>query len=51
MVKNISNLGTILNKSEQKFINGGVTTCDQIPYPCDTGFEPNENCKCVPILV
>lgn len=28
MLKNISNLGTILNKTEQKTINGGFTIID-----------------------
>jgi hypothetical protein len=27
MLKNISNLGSILNKSEQKSINGGIASC------------------------
>ncbi|WP_272149960.1 hypothetical protein [Tenacibaculum aiptasiae] len=55
MLKNISNFGTTLNKAQQQSIlggiNGGGTTleCDQIPYPCDTGYEPNESCVCVRI--
>ncbi len=32
MLKNISNLGSVLNKSEQKNINGGSSNCT--PYKC-----------------
>ena len=33
MLKNISNLGKILNKAEQKSINGGMGNCPT--YPAD----------------
>ncbi|REH54879.1 hypothetical protein C7448_102407 [Tenacibaculum gallaicum] len=50
MLKNISNLGAVLNKQEQQFINGGIRTtkCRFLPLPCDEDHEFDENCKCVP---
>jgi len=47
MLKNISNLGAVLNKQEQQFINGGTTECRFIPYPCDEDHEFDENCRCI----
>ncbi|WP_428741321.1 hypothetical protein [Tenacibaculum sp.] len=49
MLKNISNLGSTLNKQEQQSINGGIIQCRFIPYPCDDGYEFDENCVCVPM--
>ncbi|WP_298420255.1 hypothetical protein [uncultured Kordia sp.] len=37
MLKNIENLGSVLNKAKQKAINGGVK---HRPYECDS----NEDC-------
>ncbi|WP_417784676.1 hypothetical protein [Tenacibaculum sp.] len=48
MLKNISNLGAVLNKQEQQFINGGTTECRFLPHPCDDHHEFDENCECVP---
>lgn len=48
MLKNISNLGTTLNKSEQQSINGGENPsfdCHLLPTdPCDEGYHKDENC-------
>ncbi|MDE1207150.1 hypothetical protein [Tenacibaculum larymnensis] len=48
MLKNISNLGSVLNKQEQQSINGGTTECRFLPHPCDDHHEFDENCRCVP---
>ncbi|WP_272148866.1 hypothetical protein [Tenacibaculum aiptasiae] len=44
MLKNISNLGTILNKTEQRSINGGelgiCDVCKSNELPCT----PDNNC-------
>jgi hypothetical protein len=50
MLKNISNLGSVLNKSEQQSVNGGIKTtrCINIPYPCDEDYVFDENCRCIP---
>ena len=45
MLKNISNLGSVLNKSEQQSVNGGVFIR---PYQEGYGFD--ENCRCIPEL-
>ncbi len=49
MLKNISKLGTILNKKEQKSVNGGMwtqcggaTCCRTLP----NGYELREPCHC-----
>ena len=50
MLKNISNLGTTLNKKEQKSINGGAgwqqcgpsTCCRTLP----SGYVLREPCRC-----
>ena len=55
MFKNISSLGTTLNKTEQKSINGGYggdilpdVNCQFLPVdPCDNGYHRDENCVCV----
>ncbi|WP_438710217.1 hypothetical protein ACSTS3_14095 [Aquimarina muelleri] len=51
MLKNISNLGTTLNKSEQQSINGGGHPdpyCHLLPIePCENGYRRDENCLCV----
>ncbi|WP_299120460.1 hypothetical protein [uncultured Tenacibaculum sp.] len=48
MLKNISNLGTTLNKSEQQSINGGFNEdCLLITIPCPEGYHRDENCDCV----
>lgn len=49
MLKNISNLGTTLNKSEQQSINGGnLNDCHLLPtIPCPEGYHRDENCFCV----
>ena len=40
MLKNISNLGSLLNKSEQKSINGGKTSGCNLSYLwCPPGCE------------
>ncbi len=44
MLKNISNLGSVLNKSEQKTINGGANGDDSPYYDCY--YVPiNSSCK------
>ncbi|WP_175578672.1 hypothetical protein [Tenacibaculum aiptasiae] len=48
MLKNISNLGTTLNKSEQQAINGGFNDDCLLPTtPCPEGYYRDENCVCV----
>ncbi|WP_237275658.1 hypothetical protein [Tenacibaculum ovolyticum] len=51
MLKNISNLGTTLNKLEQQSINGGGNpdfNCQFLPTdPCDDGYRRDENCICI----
>ncbi|WP_165872289.1 hypothetical protein [Tenacibaculum sp. M341] len=49
MLKNISNLGTILNKEDQKSINGGRWTQCGSRWCCITlpnGYELREPCYC-----
>lgn len=54
MLKNISNLGTVLNKSEQQKINGGQPLCNFSNQPwnrhtCTRAHQPqtpNEEPKC-----
>ncbi|MCF2874056.1 MULTISPECIES: hypothetical protein [unclassified Tenacibaculum] len=48
MLKNISNLGSTLNKQEQQTINGGNTNCGVFTRPCRDGYGFDENCWCVP---
>ncbi len=40
-MKNLVNLGRILNKLEQRTINGGFSICCN---PCDAGCEVIRNC-------
>ncbi|WP_157821923.1 hypothetical protein [Tenacibaculum sp. Bg11-29] len=52
MLKNISNLGSVLNKSEQKSINGGLQySCDPSrPTPCASPIHLSVECignRCV----
>lgn len=51
MFKKNSNLGTVLNKSEQQSINGGTGTTDcNDPIICyDSTDIINEDCSCSPI--
>ena len=37
MLKSISNLGAVLNKAEQKSINGGASDCNLNYLWCPTG--------------
>ena len=50
MLKNISNLGTTLNKSEQQSINGGDDICKDyfiLPCPGDLSGGRDEYCNCI----
>ncbi len=47
MLNKFSSLGTVLNKEEQKSINGSGGFC--IPHRCPIGEEwSREECTCVP---
>ncbi len=48
MLKNISNLGSVLNKSEQQSVNGGNNNCGVFIRPCQEGYGFDENCRCIP---
>ncbi|MDP2541314.1 hypothetical protein [Tenacibaculum discolor] len=48
MLKNISNLGSVLNKQEQKSVNGGDENCGVFTRPCQEGYGFDENCNCIP---
>ncbi|CAM1355198.1 MULTISPECIES: hypothetical protein [Tenacibaculum] len=48
MLNSISKLGNVLNKSEQREINGGILQCpDHTVYTC-IGTPPMVSCWCQP---
>ncbi|MBA6154947.1 hypothetical protein H3Z83_00215 [Tenacibaculum sp. S7007] len=51
MLKSISNLGKVLNKTEQRTINGGIIKCpDGTRYVC-IGLPPMRSCWCQAIAL
>lgn len=50
MLKSISNIGTILNKTEQKEISGGVAPCPEGTRRICIGIPPRVACFCHPVL-
>ncbi|WP_408024638.1 hypothetical protein [Tenacibaculum sediminilitoris] len=45
MLKNISNMGSILKTSEQKFITGGITSvCPKEGLTCNSQYPSPVNC-------
>ncbi|AZJ36085.1 hypothetical protein [Tenacibaculum singaporense] len=44
MIKNISNMGSVLDVSEQKSINGGSGICPSQGVACDENYPPLINC-------
>ncbi len=44
MIKNLLTLGTVLNKEQQRSINGGVLDCNVTEYRCWHYEACNETC-------
>jgi len=47
MLKSISNLGNVLNKSEQREINGGLLQCPEGTVYFCLGAHPQFSCWCM----